>query len=61
MSETKILNPRKIESAETTLFKTKNNLASRFNDSNNKGFDHKSDHYSDSDYVELSQKFSTLT
>lgn len=52
---------RNTESAQTTLFKTKNNLVSKFNESKNRGFDRKSDHYSDSQYVQLSQKFSTLT
>ena len=53
-------NERNIESAQTTMFKTKNNLA-KFNESKNKGFGGKSDHYSDSEYIELSQKFSTVT
>ena len=33
----------------------------KFNESKNKGFDRKSDHCSDSDYIELSHKFSTVT
>lgn len=41
------------------MFKTKNNEQSK--EGKNKGFDRKSDHYSDSEYIELSQKFSTLT
>ena len=43
------------------MVKTKNNMGSRFTDTKNMGFDKRSDHYSDNDYVELSQKFSTLT
>lgn len=60
-SNSKIEESRHIESAQTTLFKTKNNLASKFNESKNKGFDRKSDICSDSDYIELSNKFSTVT
>lgn len=48
LSDTKPFNSRKIESAETTLFKTKNKLGNKFNESFNKGGDHRSDQYSDS-------------
>jgi hypothetical protein len=41
------------------MFKTKNNLGSKFSET--KHPDRKSDHYSDSEYIELSQKFTTLT
>ena len=44
-------------SPNTTQFKVKNEFASSIS----KGFDRKSDHYSESEYIELSQKFSTLT
>ena len=40
--------------------KTKN-FCSRFTDTKNGGFDKRSDHFSENEYVELSQKFSTLT
>lgn len=50
-----------MDSAKTSLFNTKNNLVNKFNESKNKGFDKRSEIYSDSDYVELSQKFSTVT
>lgn len=43
------------------MVKTKNNVGSRFTDTKNMGFDKRSDQYSDNEYVELSQKFSTLT
>lgn len=41
------------------MFQTKNKLANKAPPS--KGFDVKSDNYSDSDYAEFSQKFSTLS
>lgn len=41
------------------MFKTKNNLGTKFSET--KHPDRRSDNYSDSEYVELSQKFSTLT
>lgn len=44
-------------SPNTTQFKVKN----EFTSSISKGFDRRSDHYSESEYIELSQKFSTLT
>jgi hypothetical protein len=44
------------------MLKTKLNTAKHFSDTKNMGFDKRSsDHYSDNEYVELSQKFSTLT
>lgn len=44
------------------MIKTKLNTAKHFSDTKNLGFDKRSsDHYSDSQYVQLSQKFSTLT
>lgn len=64
ITQTKIENERKVESAQTTLFKTKNNLATKkngLNESKNAGFDRKSDHHSDSEYFQLSQKFTTVT
>lgn len=36
-------------------------MKNEFTSSISKGFDRKSDHYSESEYIELSQKFSTLT
>ncbi len=36
-------------------------MNNEFTSSISKGFDRKSDHYSESEYIELSQKFSTLT
>lgn len=51
---------RNTETAQTTsMLKTKN-IHSRFTDKN-VGFDKRSDQYSENEYVELSQKFSTLT
>lgn len=46
-----------VSSPNTTQFKVKN----EFTESISKGFDRRSDHYSESEYIELSQKFSTLT
>lgn len=43
------------------MFKTKNNLAKKLAETRNKGFDIKSDNYSDSEYAEMSQKFSTVS
>jgi hypothetical protein len=43
------------------MMKTKLNMGSRFTDTKNMGFDKPSDNCSDNEYVELSQKFSTLT
>ena len=42
------------------MLKTKN-FVSRFTDTKNGNFDKRSDNFSDNEYVELSQKFSTLT
>lgn len=47
-------------SAQTSMFKTNDQLVRNHNETN-KGFGIKSDHYSDSEYVERSQKFSTIT
>lgn len=44
-------------SPNTTQFNAKNDFTSSIS----KGFDRKSDHYSESEYIELSQKFSTVT
>lgn len=44
----------------TSMLKTKN-FGSRFTDTKNMGFDKRSDNCSDNQYIELSQKFSTLT
>ena len=43
------------------MFQTKNNLAKKLTETKNKGFDLKSENYSDSEYAEMSQKFSTLS
>lgn len=44
------------------MIKTKLNTAKHFSDTKHLAFDKRSsDHYSDSQYVQLSQKFSTLT
>lgn len=42
------------------MLKTKN-LGSRFGDTRNVGFDKRSEQLSENEYVEMSQKFSTLT
>jgi hypothetical protein len=51
---------RSVDTPNTiSMFKTKNNLGTKFSET--KHPDRRSDNYSDSEYVELSQKFSTLT
>ena len=58
---TKNEDERSIETPQTTsMIKTKN-FGNRFTDTKNMGFDKPSDHYSENEYVELSQKFSTIT
>ena len=39
---------KSLDSSKTTLLKTKNKLPPKQNDSRNKGFDKKSEHFSDS-------------
>lgn len=52
---------RATETPQTTsMLKTKN-FGSRFTDTKNMGFDKPSEQFSENEYVQLSQKFSTLT